>query len=119
MIAGSTSSESKNERPEKLLDIFSFQVECKKRLFDDENENDEILIKKQKILCNAKQKSCFLDETEFIFVLASRYQTEIPTQPFVVLTSHKNQRFYLLLKDLDESFQVQKRKKLEISRFFR
>lgn len=39
--------------------------------------------------------------------LATRYHSQIPNQPFVVLTSHKNERYYLLVRDdQDDCFKV-------------
>ena len=34
--------------------------------------------------------------------LATRYHRQIPNQPFVVLTSHRNERYYLSVRDDDD-----------------
>ena len=45
--------------------------------------------------------------SESSYLLATRYHRQIPNQPFVVLTSHRNERYYLLVRDDDdECFKV-------------
>lgn len=38
----------------------------------------------------------------FVWFVATRYHPQIPNQPFVVLTSHRNERYYLLVRDDDD-----------------
>ncbi|CAF0972176.1 unnamed protein product [Adineta steineri] len=71
----------------------SIQIECKKRLFDEDNvtqkENEIIEIKEG--IAIKKQK-----------IISTRYHCQIPNEPFVVLTSHRNERYYLLVRDDDD-----------------
>ena len=47
-----------------------------------------------------------ISHIKFHFI-ATRYHRQIPNQPFVVLTSHKNERYYLLVReDDDDCFKV-------------
>jgi hypothetical protein len=39
---------------------------------------------------------------EVFYFIATRYHRQIPNQPFVVLTSHHNERYYLLVRDEDD-----------------
>ncbi|CAF0977675.1 unnamed protein product [Adineta ricciae] len=73
----------------------SIQVDCKKRLFEDDNdrndkEDDEIIAIQQR--SSVKKRK----------VVSTRYHSQIPNQPFVVLTSHQNERYYLLVRDDDD-----------------
>lgn len=98
-------------------------MECKKRLFEendeeakgkDEEDVTEIKqrnsVKKQKVICKCRITIETVHQILFLVELATRYHCQIPNQPFVVLTSHQNERFYLFLQDADEddNFKVKK-----------
>ncbi|CAF0978575.1 unnamed protein product [Adineta ricciae] len=73
----------------------SIQVGFKKRLFEDDNDgndqnDDEIVAIKQRHSVKKRK------------VVSTRYHSQIPNQPFVVLTSHQNERYYLLVRDDDD-----------------
>lgn len=73
----------------------SIQIECKKRLFDEEDDstakNDEDVVEINERSSVKKQK-----------IVSARYHRQIPNQPFVVLTSHQNERYYLYLRADEE-----------------
>jgi hypothetical protein len=67
-------------------------------------------VKKQKVICKCSMPIEIVDEIICRVELATRYHRQIPNQPFVVLTSHHNERFYLFLhdSDQDDNFKVNK-----------
>ncbi|CAF4005072.1 unnamed protein product [Rotaria sp. Silwood2] len=70
----------------------SIQIDCKKRLFDEDD-----LIEKDNEIIEIKQSSMKKQK-----LISTRYHSQIPNQPFVVLTSHHNERYYLLVRDEDD-----------------
>ncbi|CAF2157148.1 unnamed protein product [Rotaria magnacalcarata] len=68
-------------------------IDCKKRLFDEDDSID-----KEKDNVENQQRSSIKKQK----IIASRYHRQIPNQPFVVLTSHQNERYYLLEREEDD-----------------
>ncbi|CAF3428576.1 unnamed protein product [Rotaria sp. Silwood1] len=71
----------------------SIQIDCKKRLFDEDD-----LIEQDKEIIEIKQRNSVKKQK----IISTRYHSQIPNQPFVVLTSHHNERYYLLVRDDDD-----------------
>ncbi|CAF4179606.1 unnamed protein product, partial [Adineta steineri] len=71
----------------------SIQIECKKRLFDEDN-----VTQKDKEIIEIKEGSVIKKQK----IISTRYHCQIPNEPFVVLTSHRNERYYLLVRDDDD-----------------
>ncbi|CAF1060568.1 unnamed protein product, partial [Adineta steineri] len=70
----------------------SIQIECKKRLFDEDN------VTQDKEIVEIKERSSIKKQK----IISTRYHCQIPNEPFVVLTSHRNERYYLLVRDDDD-----------------
>ncbi|CAM4901673.1 unnamed protein product [Rotaria socialis] len=68
-------------------------IDCKKRLFDEDDSID----KEKDNVENQRRNSIKKQK-----IIASRYHRQIPNRPFVVLTSHQNQRYYLLEREEDD-----------------
>ncbi|CAF1157076.1 unnamed protein product [Rotaria sordida] len=71
----------------------SIQIDCKKRLFDEDDS-----IEKDPEIIEIKQRNSVKKQK----IISTRYHCQIPNQPFVVLTSHLNERYYLLVRDDDD-----------------
>ena len=112
----SIQSECRPPRPSRRKQnlVLPHLVECKKRLFEENDEEatekekgvpetkERSSVKKQKVVCKYRMMGEILDPVTYLVALATRYHRQIPNQPFVVLTSHENERFYLFVHDNDE-----------------